>query len=226
MLGHVLLVDTQTLLSDALAAELDRHSDLSVIDDRPSTGAEALEVAEAHQPDVALVDCWLPDVQGPAMVRMLLARLPACKVIVLSGFYSPKHIEDALLAGAVGFIPKTIRLDDLVQAIVDAQAGVYPVDAERLRKLRRTLSRRVEVNDVLHDRFTSLTPREVEVLNLLNQGRSTDEIADELHITVKTVTNHVQAILDKSGSSSRGQAVAVARNLAFVPPIPSRWMTH
>lgn len=216
----VLVVDGQALFAGALAGVLEDRFGFDVIDERPETAAEAIDAARRHRPDVVLLDAWLPDMQGPAATRVLKDRLPDCKVLMLAGFYSPQQIDDALGAGVVGYLPKSIAVDELADAIRQANAGTYPVDPEQLATLRRTLRHRSAVASEHAERLASLTQRELEVLRLLNQGRSTKEIAEHLWVSAKTAGNHIQRIFDKTNTSSRGEVLAIARETGFLHPPP------
>lgn len=220
---RVLLVDGQPLVAGALVTALADHPDLEITRVRAGTGIDTLESASAQQPDVIVLDCWLPDIQGPAVVRLLDHRVPDSRVIVVSGFYDPRQIEESLSAGAVGFLPKTVEVAELAEAIRQAHAGTYPVDAQRLAQLRRTLRGRVNLAATYADRFASLTRRELEVLMRLNAGRSAEGIAAEFVVSPKTITNHIQNILNKTNTNSRGEALALAREIRFLEPPPSRW---
>jgi two-component system response regulator DesR len=220
---RVLLVDAQALMAGALASALTRYPDLTITRVRPGTGVDTLEAASAQCPDVIVLDCWLPDMQGPALVRLLSHRAPGCRTLVLSGFYDPRQIEEALEAGAVGFLPKTVEVDDLAEAIRQAHAGTYPVDAQRLAQLRRHLRGRVDAAATYADRFASLTRRELEVLLRLNASGSAEDVAAEFVVSPKTVANHIQNILGKTGTNSRAEVLALAREIGFLQPPPSRW---
>lgn len=220
---RVLIADVQRLFSGALARALAAWPDLDVVDARPATAPDVLRAVEEHEPDVVVLDLWLPDLEAPALTAMLLERRPEVAVVAVSGFFSPDHISGVLHAGAAAFVPKTIEVETLVGTIRRAHAGERPVDVEALDRLIRTLAARTEAHRDAWERLSRLSPREVEILAALNVGHANDEIAEELGIARKTVANHIQAILDKTATHSRSEAVNMARNVAFVTPLPYRW---
>lgn len=211
----VLIVDAQVLFSDALAMALSQEAGLAILEDRPSSGIEALQSAMEHKPDVALVDYWLPEIDGPALARELGARLPATKTIHLSWFHGPHQVEESLASGAAGFLPKSLRVAQVVEAVYRAAAGESPIFEQELRQLVRTIEQRGERVQGAAERLSMLTARELKVLGLLAAGLTVHEVSNHLGITEATARTHVHRILAKTKARSQLEAVAMARDLGW-----------
>lgn len=217
---RVLIADPQPLFSEALALALQWWPDIDVIADRPSSGSDLYEQATIHQPDVVVADYWMPDIEGPSVTGMLLERSPQIKVLMLSWLYGAPQIRAALEAGVAGFLPKSVSMGTLVDAIARAHAGEPLVYGEELAQLSDSMQDRTDAGADLVRRLNTLTPRELQILELLGSGWTNDEIARELDVKVKTVKNHTQNILAKMGARSRMEAATVARACGFLPPLP------
>jgi DNA-binding NarL/FixJ family response regulator len=214
---RVLIGDAQHLFADALAEALACRSDLSVLDTRPCQGVEALRVATNSTADVALLDYWLPDMEGPVAIRELLRRAPEVKVLTLSWFHGADQVQLALRAGAVGFLPKSLSVQRVAEAVRRAHEGENPVFGEELARLVDQLAMRAAAVQEVTGRFAELTVREIEVLQLLALGRSRTAIARCLEISEATVRTHITRLLGKSGATSQLEVVTMARDAGIVP---------
>lgn len=219
----VLVADGQPLLTECLTGVLARYDDLLPIPIEGPFRYFVVEDARRHQPDVALVDYWMSGIEGPAGCAEVLAHLEGVKVILLSWFYAnrpwfdpPGDIERALAAGAVGFIPKNCDVDTVAEAVRRAYKGERPVMAEDLEELIERMRRRRERAGQLWRQMASLTPREVQILELLAMGTSVPDGADALCISQATLRTHIQRILHKTGTHSQVAAVAAARNYGVI----------
>lgn len=219
----VLIADAQPLLSESLCIALSRCPDLSPIQERLSNGDDVVEAVQRHRPDVVLLDYWMPGIDGPAASRELLSQLGASKVIFLSWFYAkrpwfdaPGDIERLIEAGAVGFLPKHSRVEQVADAVRRAHAGERPVLADALAELIARMRNRRERAGELWQAVARLTPREVEILQLLADGTSVREAAAELYISEATLRTHVQRALHKTGTHSQVAAIAVAREFGVI----------
>lgn len=215
----VLVADAQRMFSEALVRALYWCSDLRPIDEQPTTGTEAIEAIARHRPDVALLDYWMGGmaIGAPAVTQAISHSAPNCRVVVLSWLHGPQHIDAALQAGAVGFLPKSLGLDRVVEAIRRAHGGECPVFAEELEGLKRNIEQRSEDSDQVWERLRTLTRREVEIIASLSAGLSVTEIAKEHMISLATVRNHIHKILGKTGARSQLEAVHVARHHKLIP---------
>lgn len=207
----VLVADPHLLVADALGRALATFPDIDVLARHPINGVDALEAIHRERPDVALLDYWMPDFQAPSAVTAIHQRCPGQKVILLSWFHGPDQIRAALDAGATGFLPKSVTVDVVVEAIRRAQGGESPVFLDELLRLIDTLGRKCTEQEVRLDRLLRLTPREVAVLKRLAEGGVPRDIAQDLGIAAGTLRTHIHSILRKTETRSQLDAVAMAR---------------
>lgn len=207
----VLVADGQRLFAEALGLALGRRSELEVLGVYPATGGDAVDTAMDHRADVVLLDYWIPGMNGPAATRALLTWSPGVKVLLLSWYHGPNQVQEGLLAGAAGFLPKSITFDQLVDGILRAHAGEPLVYAKELARLVDAIEKRAEEAEERAKRLMTLTQREVEILQHLCQGRPAKQVAGELHIAVGTLKNHVHKILAKTGARTQLEAINMAR---------------
>lgn len=212
-----LVADSQVMFADALALALDRYEDLDVVESRPETGVDALQAASDYRAHVVLLDYWIRDMAGPRAVELLLAHVPEVRVVVLSWFHGPEEIRRCLTAGAVGFLPKSLRVAKVHEAITRAHEGEPLVFSEELFELAETIEVRGQRATDLGQRLNTLTPRELEVLRLVGRGHSADAVAQELVISLRTVRTHIHRTLLKTGAHSQLEVVAMARHHGLIP---------
>ena len=202
---RVLLVDDHEVVRRGVRDLLDNERDIDVVAEA-GTVAEAVTVAAARKPDVAVVDIRLPDGDGVALCRKLRAMPDAPRCLVLTAFDDERVILDAIDAGVSGYLLKQVRGQDLVTAVREVAAGhslLDPVTTARVLD-------RMRANET--DELSNLTDRERRVLELLGEGLTNRQIAERLFLAEKTVKNYVTSVLAKLGMERRTQAVAwVAR---------------
>lgn len=211
---RVVVVDDQALVRGGFRAILAAQPDIEVVGEA-GTGAEALDVIAVTNPDVALVDVRMPEMDGIEATRRIVAA-SACRVLMLTTFDLDEHVYDAFRGGATGFLLKTVSPEDLVAAVRAAHAGdalLAPAITRRL--VERFVAAPNPAND---DRLYTLTERERDVLRLIAQGKSNNEIAGELFVSHGTVKTHVGRILTKLGLRDRVQAVVLAYETGLVRP--------
>lgn len=214
---RVLVADGQPLFSEALAAALEHFPGLVSLEGQPSSSDGTLEMIQALEPDVAVIDYWIPGSWPPADLLIQLRRMvTTTKTILLSWLYSERDIESVLGAGAAGFLPKSVGLADLVEAIHRAHAGQLPVLQDRLEQLTGRIHTRDEQAGRAWDRLKDLTPRERTILVLLASGLSVKQMAERLSLSPATTRTHVGNVLKKTGSASRVELVALARSHGLV----------
>jgi two-component system, NarL family, response regulator DesR len=214
---RVLVANSQRLFAETLAVSLAGRPELSVIKRFPTTGVEAIAAARDAAPDVALLDYWLEGIEAPNVIRSILAKAPEVKIINLSWLSGPDHINAALAAGAVGFLPTGVTVARVVEAVRRAHAGEHPVFEEELDDLVMRIENRRRFVELVDHRLETLTPRELEVLTHMGGGLARDEIADRLGISLATVRTHIHRILEKTKARSQMEAVAMARDHGFIP---------
>lgn len=206
MTVRVLVAEDQTLVRAGLVAMLTTDSGIEVVAEA-ADGIEAVELATAHQPDVALLDVRMPRGDGISATREIVALGLPTRVLVLTTFGEDDVVVDALHAGAQGFLLKDTRPEELlsaVHAVASGEARLDPaVTAAVIARVRRGGPRKQHPVD-------SLTEREREVLVLLAQGMSNAEVAERLVVSTGTVKTHVASMLAKLGARDRVQAVIAA----------------
>jgi DNA-binding NarL/FixJ family response regulator len=196
---QVLLADDHKIVRDGLRVLIERCHDMQVIAEAED-GRKALQLARKHKPDVVIMDISMPDLNGIDATRQILEEVPGTKVIALSMHSDKQFVDGMLRAGAVGYLLKDCAADELIQCIRIVLSG------------RICLSPGITgflVNEYLHPTRdevlaprTELSVREREVLQLIAEGRSTKDIANSLHISIKTVETHRKNIMEKANLHS------------------------
>jgi DNA-binding NarL/FixJ family response regulator len=205
----VMVVEDQDLVGDALRQALDGEDDFRVVAVVGSVHA-ALQTARELHPAVVVMDYGLPDGTGAEATTQLKAEQPEIEVVMLTGLSGGATLAEALEAGCSGFVTKEARYTELVTAIRGVVAGQVQVPPELMTDLVAHL--RPHPGALGSD----LTAREREVLQLLATGRSTDEMTEQLFLSIHTVRNHIRNILIKLNARSRLEAVAVATRLGVI----------
>ena len=212
---RVLLADDDALVRSGLRALLDAEPDLTVVGEA-ADGREAVERARALRPDVVLMDVRMPRLDGVRATREIVAWATRPRVLVLTTFDLDEVVDDALDAGADGFLLKRAtpeQLIDGIRTVVAGEALVAPAVTRRL--LAAYASRRPPDRERLR-LGAHLTEREAEILRALADGLSNAEIAGRVFLAPETVKTHVKAILGKLGVRDRTQAVVWAYRTGFV----------
>ena len=199
----VLVVDDHPIMRIGIAAIIQARADMTVVA-QAGTGKEAVELFQRHSPDVTLMDLRLPGMSGVQAIRVIRARDPKARFVVLTTYEGDEDIHQALEAGAKAYIVKGMPHETLVDAIHRVCAGqrFLPVP------VTKALASRVPNSD--------LSSREKEVLSLLVKGQSNKEIASTLGITEATVKCHVSVILMRLDVGDRTQAVVAALQRGLV----------
>jgi DNA-binding NarL/FixJ family response regulator len=221
---RVLIADDQPLVRAGLRALLDAEPDVEVVG-VATDGAQALELARTTRPDVACLDIRMPGRNGIEVTRELCApdADPAVRVLILTTFDLDDYVFGALEAGASGFLLKDADPDTIVAAVRQVAAGNGTIDQALTRKVLREFVTRRSLQPVRAAGTDGLlTARERDVLLLLAQGMSNEEIATALVVEVATVKSHLARMLPKLGVRSRLQAVVWAyQNRIVVPDEPA-----
>lgn len=204
---RVLIVDDHSVVRQGLQMFLTLDEELEVVGEAHN-GAEALDMARKHTPDVVLMDLLMPVMDGVAATEAIRREMPEVEVIALTSVLEDSAITEALAAGATGYLLKDTEADKLSQAIKAAAQGQVQLSPQVAQRLLTELKAPEQTDD--------LTPREIEVLQVLTHGHSNQEIAEKLYITEKTVKTHVSNILSKLNVSSRLQAALYALRTGMV----------
>jgi len=203
---RVLVVDDDDLMRAGLRAVLSSDETIEVVGEA-TTGRHAIERVRALRPQVVLMDVRMPDLDGIAATREVLASTPEVKVVILTTFEQDDYVFGAINAGASGFLLKRTRPDELITAVHTVAAGDSLLSPSVTRTvLDRVAKQRVSPSDT-DRRLQELTPREREVLELITRGSSNSEIAEALVIEESTVKTHVKRVLMKLGLRDRIHAV-------------------
>ncbi len=202
----VLLVDDHEVVRSGVSAFLASQPDFEVVGEAKS-GIEAVNLAQKHVPDVVLMDLVMAKMDGVEATRQVKAVSPRTKIVVLTSYHQDEYIFPALQAGAISYILKDVKMDELADALRRASQGeatLHPRVASRVIQELHGANRE-ELNP-----YTELTDREMEVLKLIAKGQSNSEIAENLVISVNTVKGHVSNILSKLHLADRTQAAVYA----------------
>jgi DNA-binding NarL/FixJ family response regulator len=205
----LLVCDDHEVIRTGLASRM-AGSDIKIIAEA-SNGKEAVQQAEKHRPDVILLDIRMPDGDGLATLEKLRAKVPECRVVMLSTYDNPTYIARAVALGASDYVLKGATRDAILATITAAAQGESPSRSGELRRVAGAM----KIRQVLEDDEVPLTQRETQVLRHVALGLSNKEIGRSLEISVETVKEHVQNILRKIAVSDRTQAAvwAVRRGL-------------
>jgi DNA-binding NarL/FixJ family response regulator len=209
---RILLADDHTMLQQGTAELLQREPDLEIVGEA-GDGQQAVAMASQLIPDVVLMDVRMPVLSGIEATRIIRETMPAVQVLVLSAYDDDQYVFSLLQAGASGYLLKTAPVSELVKAIRQVHAGESPLAPSIARKVVARMSgERVGVANNSEETSSSeeLTPRELEVLQLLAQGLGNRAIGDTLFISDRTVQAHLTNIFAKMHVNSRLEAVLAA----------------
>ena len=197
---RVMLVDDHTMVRRGLAAFLQVFADLELAGEA-ANGDEAVQLCARLLPDVVLMDLAMPDMDGVTATRIIRQRFHSVQVLALTSFTEEKLIQNALQAGAIGYLLKDVTADELAQAIRAAHSGQATLSPAAVQAM---------VHAATQPPGHDLTERERTVLGLMVEGLNNTEIAARLVVSPSTIKSHVSHILRKLDVASRTEAVALA----------------
>ncbi len=204
---RVLIVDDHALVRLGLITLIDDQPNMQVVGEA-GTAAEALAKAGELRPDVVLMDIRMPGETGIEATHDILRRYPRTRVIILTSYADDELVLRAIQAGAAGYVLKQADNQELLRAInavMRGEALLDPATTARMLAQMRSLTRRLD-----EDAFRDLSDRELAVLAELTRGKTNAEIGDSLHLSEKTVRNHISAILEKLHLTNRVELATYA----------------
>lgn len=215
---RVVVVDDERLIRSGLKMILTAEPDIDVVGEA-ADGAEAVAVVGEHRPDVVLMDLRMPRMDGTEATRQIVSGLdPPPAVLVVTTFHADREVQDALAAGAAGYLLKDAPEERILAAIRGANHGATVLDPAVSQALVAAAMPSGVVPPPAE--FSSLTSRELEVLQLLAQGMSNRAIATALFLGEATVKTHVARILMKLHVETRAEAIVAAYESGLVRPRP------
>ncbi len=204
---RILIVEDQRIVREGLRAVLEDEDEIAIVGEA-ANGQEALDLFAQLQPDVVLMDLQMPVMDGPEATRRIRELSPDARILVLTTYATDEFIFKALRAGAQGYLLKDASTNELLGAIHSVHAGQTLLAPAVAARLVFGVSSGGSVG--AYSNTPLRTPRELEVLTLIGQGRSNGEIAAMLAIAPRTAKVHVQNILSKLGATNRTEAVSLA----------------
>jgi DNA-binding NarL/FixJ family response regulator len=211
---RVILADDHPMIRQGLKSMLSASGEVDVVAE-VSNGRELIDAVREHFPDVVVVDIRMPDMDGIEAVRRIRRHHPEVKALMLTVHDEDAYVLEAIKAGATGYLLKTVSATELVKGIAAVAEGKAMLHPSITRKMMDEFAAMAKGNPESAER-TELSPRELEVLQLLAYGKSNKEIAKDLGIGAQTVKTHVSHIFGKLGSSDRTGAVAKALRKGLV----------
>lgn len=220
---RVLLADDQALLAGTFRLLIDSAPDMEVVG-IAATGREAIELAQATNPDVVVMDIRMPDVDGIAATQTICADPALCetRVLILTTFELDEYVAQALRAGASGFLGKDVGPEDLLRSIRAIAAGDALLSPTATRTLIARYLARPESRLGAAESLEVLTAREREVVTMVAEGQSNDEIAETMYVSPLIVRTHVQRAMTKLDVQNRAQLVVLAFQSGLVRVEPPR----
>lgn len=201
---RVVFVDDHEMVRIGVSAYLSAQPDIEVVGEA-GDGAKGVELALELRPDIILMDLVMEGLDGIEATRRIIEQWPDAKIIIVTSFLDDEKVYPALEAGATSYMLKTSKASEIADAVRHTYKGQSVLEPEVTGKMMRKM--REKNQHFPHDELTS---RELEILLLMAEGKSNQEIADELFIALKTVKTHVSNILSKLQVQDRTQAVIYA----------------
>jgi len=204
---RIVLADDHALMREGTRRALEQSPDMTVVGET-GDGQEALELLKRLKPDVAILDIRMPGMNGIEVVREMKECCPKTRALILSAYDDDDYILALMDAGALGYVLKTAEASDLVQAVRSVHSGEPVLDPVIAAKVARLWAH--SRDEAKKDALEELSPREREVLQLGARGFRNKDIADNLHISVRTAEGHFNNIFNKLNVTSRVEAVLYA----------------
>jgi DNA-binding NarL/FixJ family response regulator len=210
----ILIADDHAVVREGTRKFLEQEEDLVVVGEA-SDGAEAISQAGELEPDIALMDIAMPNIDGIEATRQIKQKYPGVAVLILSAYDDDQFVFSLLEAGAAGYLLKSVRgteLVDAIRAVYSGESVLHPSIARKVLNRFKTSGEKPQEQK----NKNVLTEREIEVLQYATQGLSNQEIADKLYLSLRTVQSHLNHIFNKLQVSSRTEAVVHALKEGWV----------
>ncbi|MGH2772122.1 MAG: response regulator [Actinomycetota bacterium] len=207
------MADSEALFAEALRIALSFESGFEIDTHAPATGLQAVQDVVRVAPDVAVLDYWLQGMEGAAAVRLIRARNPGQKTVLLSWFHGPADVQEAFRAGSSAFLPKSIEVSHLAEALRRVQLGARLLELEEMPNEAPGKGGRSEEG---WERVAALSFRELEILACLSRSGRVEDVAGQLSIKPGTVRIHINHILRKTEARSHVEAVVLARQYGLI----------
>ena len=191
---RLMIVDDDPLILKSLEIKLGREDDIEIVG-CANNGAQAVKLCETAKPDAVLMDIRMPEMDGVAATRLIKNRYPNTRIMMLTTFDDRPNIQQALAAGADGYLLKTDKISGIAGKLRVMMDGTGVIESEVLRKLTSTENPALE----------ELTPRELDITRLVAQGMTNKEIAGELYLSEGTIRNNIVVIMEKMNVTNRTQ---------------------
>jgi len=192
----VLLADDHTIVRQGFRKMLELENDFEIVGEAQD-GRQAVALVKELHPAVVLMDIAMPLLNGLEATRQIIKIVPATKVLILSAYSDDAYIKNATEAGAAGFLIKQTSSKDVCRAIREVQSGKTFFSAVIAKRLERLKTSSIDRKGMTHQKLIKLTSREMEVLQLIAEGKANKETAGELGIGLKTVEKHRQHLMEK-----------------------------
>ncbi|MEK4510722.1 response regulator transcription factor [Paenibacillus sp. FSL K6-2524] len=202
---RILLTEDQAMVRQGLRMMIETDSEM-IVTGEASNGKEALELCERNTFDIIILDIRMPEMNGLDAARVIRSRWPQSKVLMLTTFNDYQYAMEALKIGANGYMLKDADSEALIRSIRSCLSGGLSLQEEVAAKVIPQLLKQTAVTSV----DASITPRELVIIRLVGEGRSNQEIANELALSLGTVKNHVSQIMDKLELRDRTQLAIYA----------------
>lgn len=206
---RILIADDQLLFAENLKIMLETLTDDLRIIGIAANGKQAIEMTEALQPDIVLMDIRMPNMNGIDATKAILNKNKKQKIVIMTTFQEENYVSTTLSSGAVGYLLKTMRSQDLISALRAVNEGVVLLSAQVIEHLVKPEEPTVneETKRRYKQLFDSFSKREKEVLRLIAEGHSNHRIAQELYLSEPTVRNYISSIYTKLGTNNRLEVI-------------------
>ncbi len=212
----VMIVDDHPLFREGLKTIISRDANFSVCAEA-GNGSEGIALAREHCPDIVLVDISMPDTSGIQMIRELKDDLPTTRFVIISMHSEADYIVEAFRAGATGYIIKESAAHQLIKGLnTVAQGHLFLDSALSQEVVFKLLQTKTDSEDGKDDPYSTLTPREQEVMRMLAEGLTAKGVAEQLFISPKTVENHRTNLMKKLGLRSSVELIRYAARLGLI----------